>query len=152
MPRQNFLSKDFFVEVEETEARRCLLTLPQCSPHIQFIQENAVNKAICFLYQPSDSKKHFQVSISLLPLDNTYTQVALHLSYTNGQAISTDAGAKTVLLLFEQAIHAALRGDINSAALSSLRETSGKWKGLGQLFSFPTSSWFFGRRKDMANI
>lgn len=152
MPRQNFLSKDFFVEVDETEARRCLLNLPQCSPHIKFIQQNPVTKAIRFLYQPLDSKKHFQVDISLLPLDNTYTQVGLHLAYTNGQALSTDAGAKTVLLLFEQAIHAALRGDINSAVLSSLRETEGKWKGLGQLFSFPAASWFFGRRKNMANI
>src|SRR5437868_13582746 len=105
MPRQNFLSKDFFIEVCESEAHRCLLNLSQCSPHIKFVKENALTKAIRFLYQPLDSKKHFQLDISLLPLDNTYTQVVLHLSYTNGQALSTDAGAKTVLLLFEHAVH-----------------------------------------------
>jgi hypothetical protein len=152
MPRQNFLSKDFFIEVSESEAHRCLLNLPQCSPHIKFVKENALTKAIRFLYQPLDSKKHFQLDISLLPLDNTYTQVVLHLSYTNGQALSTDAGAKTVLLLFEHAVHAALRGDTASEILNPLRETAGKWKGFGQLFNIPVSNWLFGRRKNMANI
>lgn len=150
MPRQNFLSKDFFVEVAETEARRCLMNLPQCSPHIQFIKENPLTQSLRYLYQSADSRKHFQIDISLLPLDNTYTQVGLHLSYTNGQALSTDAGAKTVLLLFEQAVHAALRGDVTASVFHSLEEVTGKRRGFGQLFS--TSGWFFGRKKGIANI
>jgi len=152
MPRQNFLSKDFFVEVSEIEARRCLFNLPQCSPHIKFIKENTLTQSFRFLYQPVDSKKHFQIDISLLPLDNTYTQVGLHLSYTNGQVLTTDAGAKTVLLLFEQAVHAALRGDTSAEVLNPLRETAGKWKGFGQLFSTPVGSWLLGRKKGVANI
>jgi len=152
MPRQNFLSKDFFVEVEETEARRCLLTLPQCSPHITFIKENALTQSLRFLYQPIDSKKHFQIDISLLPLDNTFTQVGLHLCYTNGQALHADAGAKTVLLLFEQAVHAALRGDVSASELNLLKEGAIKWRGFGQLFGSPMGSWFFGRKKGIANI
>lgn len=152
MPRQNFLSKDFFVEVSEIEARRSLLNLSQCSPHIKFIKENAITQSFRFLYQPVDSKKDFQIDISLLPLDTKYTQVGLHLSYTNGQAITTDAGAKTVLLVFEQAVHAALRGDTAAAALSTLSEAAGKWKGLGQLFSAPVGSWLFGRKKGIANV
>ena len=152
MPRQNFLSKDFFVEVAESEARRCLFTLPQCSPHIKFIKENTLTQSMRFLYQPIDGKKHFQIDISLLPLDNTYTQVGLHLSYTNGQVLTTDAGAKTVLLLFEQAIHAALRGDVLASELTALKEGAIKWKGFGQLFSSPVGSWLFGRKKGVANI
>src|SRR5688572_20684857 len=152
MPRQNFLSKDFFVEVSEFEARRSLLNLPQCCQHVKFVKENAVTKAFRFLYQPLDSKKHFQIDISLLPLDNTYTQVGLHLSYTNGQTLTTDAGAKTVMLLFEQAVHAALRGDTTATALNPSREAAGKWKGFGQLFSSPVSNWFLGRKKNVASL
>lgn len=152
MPRQNFLSKDFFVEVSETEARQSLLNLSDCCSHIKFIKENALTQSLRFLYQPTDSKKHFQIDISLLPLDNKFTQVGLHLSYTNGQALTIDAGAKTVLLLFEQAVHAALRGDTSALAFNSLREAGGKRKGLGQLFSTPVGNWFFGRKKGVANI
>lgn len=150
MPRQNFLSKDFFVEVAETEARRSLMNLPQCSPHIKFIKENPLTQTLRFLYQSADSKKHFQIDISLLPLDSTYTQVGLHLSYTNGQALSTDAGAKTVLLLFEQAVHAALRGEVTATEFHLLKEATGRWKGFGQLFSTP--GWLFGRKKGIANM
>ena len=152
MPRQNFLSKDFFVEVAESEARRSLLNLPHFSPHIKFIKENTLTHSFRYLYQPTDSKKHFQVDISLLPLDNTYTQVGLHLAYTNGQVLTTDAGAKTVLQLFEQVIQAALRGDTTTEALIPLKESTGVWKGLGHLFNIPVGNWFFGRKKGVANI
>jgi hypothetical protein len=152
MPRQNFLSKDFFVEVAESEARRSLMNIPQCSPHITFIKENPLTQALRFLYKSADNKKDFQIDISLLPLDNTYTQVGLHLSYTSGQALTTDAGAKTVLLLFEQAIHAALRGDVSATEFNLLEEEAVKWKGFGQLFSIPVGNWLFGRKKRIANI
>jgi hypothetical protein len=152
MPRQNFLSKDFFVEVSESEARRSLLNLTQYSPHIKFIKENTLTHSFRFLYQPLDSKKHFQIDISLLPLDNTFTQVGLHLAYTNGQVLTTDAGAKTVLLLFEHTVHAALRGDTTEATLNPLKESFGMRKGLGQFFNTPVGSWLFGRKKGIANI
>ena len=152
MPRQNFLTKDFFVDVSEKEARLGLLDLTQCSQHIKFIKENTLTQSFRFLYQPVDGRKHFQVDISLLPLDGNYTQVVIHLAYTNGQELCRDAGAKTVLSLFEQAVQASLRGDTASEVLNPLRETANKWKGIEQLFHLPVTSWFFNRKKGIANI
>ena len=152
MPRQNFLTKDFFVDVSEKEARQALLNLTLCSPHIKFIKENVLTHSFRFLYQPIDGKKHFQIDISLIPLDNNYTQNVIHLSYTNGQALTRDAGAKTVLLLFEQAVYASLRGDTSSEALSPLRETTVKWRGIGHLLNLQAYSWIFSRKKRVANI
>jgi hypothetical protein len=152
MPRQNFLTKDFFVAVCEKEARQGLLQLTQCSQHIKFIKENTLTQSFRFLYQPVDRKRHFQIDISLLPLDGNYTQIVIHLSYTNGQELTRDAGAKTVLLLFEQAVQASLRGDTAAEVLSPLRESAAKRKGLSHLFNLQLANWFVSRKKGMANI
>ena len=51
---------------------------------------------------------------SLLPLNEEYTQINLHISHTNEQPFYHDNSIKQGLLNFESAIHAALRGDTSS--------------------------------------
>ena len=152
MPRQNFISKDFFVNVSEQDARLSLLKLTQYSPSLKFIKENPLSQSFRYLYQPTDSKKHYQLDISLLPLDQSYTQVCLHLAYTNGQALTTDAGARTIIMVFEQAIQALLRGDLASPLLQPTAQPHKSWKGWNQLFNMPIASWLLNRKKRIANI
>jgi hypothetical protein len=149
MPRQNFISKDFFANISEQDARLSLLQLTQYSPALKFIKENTLTQSFRFLYQPTESKKHYQLDISLLPLDSTYTQVCLHLAYTNGQALTTDAGAKTILMVFEQAIQALMRGETASPLLQPTVKAN---KGWNQWFSIPITSWLLNQKKRIANI
>lgn len=152
MPRQNFISKDFFVNVSEQDARLGLLKLTQYSPSLKFIKENTLTQSFRFLYQPVESKKHYQLDISLLPLDPSCTQVGLHLSYTNGQELTTDAGARTILMVFEQAIQALLRGDITSPLLQPSIKANKGWKSLNHIFNLPISGWLINRKKRVINI
>jgi len=150
MPRQNFISKEFFVNVSEANSRVALLSLKQCSESIKFVKENSVTQAFRFLYQPKESRKSYQIDISLLPLDLSYTQVSLHLSYPDGKAIHTDVHIKSTLLLFEQLIYAGVKGNISDIIETSNVDTTRTRK-----FSLPFLHWgdlFFGKKKRVIHL
>jgi hypothetical protein len=113
MPRQTFLSKEFFINSSEKHAKLSLLSLPQLVGDIKFVSENRLTKSLRFLFQNITEKKNYQVDVSLLPLDDNYTQVNLHVSYTNEQAFVHDNSIRYALINFQDAIYAALKGDIN---------------------------------------
>jgi|GEM_PF-2616416 hypothetical protein len=148
MPRQNFISKEFFVNVEESNARTALLSLMHCSESIKFIKENELTQSFRFLYQPRESKKNYQIDISILPLDNAFTHVSLHLSYPNGQAIQANAHIKATLLLFEHLIYASVKGEANKVMEENQTQVAASKK-LFPLFQLNLGNLFFNKRKDI---
>ena len=148
MPRQNFISKEFFVNVEESNARTALLSLMHCSESIKFIKENTLTQSFRFLYQPKESKKNYQIDISVLPLDNAFTHVSLHLSYASGQAIQPNAHIKATLLLFEHLIYASVKGEANKVMEASQMQAAASKK-MFPLLHFNFGNLFFNKRKDI---
>jgi len=119
MPRQNFLSSDFFVRQSEAQARKALNSIPEHLPQISLLKQNDLLQTMRFLY--THPKKHTQnyIDVSILPLDDQYVRFCLHASYINGQAFYTDADISYALAEFEQAVHAALTNDYSAFRNSS---------------------------------
>ena len=141
MARQNFLSKEFFVAASEFRTKALLLNLPQSLEGIKFLQESKITTGITFLYE-QPNKEIQKIDISLLPLNDEYTHVTLHASYTDGHAFYRDTCMKDVLLLFEQAIQAIVEG-------RKFQQAPQKKKTLFQyLFApFPTLAFLSLRKK-----
>jgi hypothetical protein len=152
MPRQNFISKEFFVNVEENGARNSLLSLIHCSQSIKFIKENTLTNSFRFLYQPLESKRNYQIDIAILPLDNSYSQINLHLSYPSGQAIHADTHIKSTLLLFEQLVYAGVKGKASEVMTTELEQNPNKWKSLFQMFNWSINAMIMGRKKRIVNL
>ncbi|MBD0279178.1 MAG: hypothetical protein ICV51_06185 [Flavisolibacter sp.] len=111
MPRQSFISKEFFVNVSEKDTRLSLLSLPQHIEDIKFVTQHSLTQSITFLFQNACNKKIFRVCVSLLPLSHDCTQINLHISHSDDQLFYYDKDVEQSLLNFESAIHAALKGD-----------------------------------------
>jgi hypothetical protein len=112
MSRQTFVSNSFFVHASEETTRFILLSLPQKTNDIQFVSENNKINVTRFTFQPQD-QENYQVDISLLPMNNEYTQVNLHIGYIDGHTFSHKSNIKQALVQFEYSIQAAIRGDIS---------------------------------------
>ena len=115
MPKQMHLSKDFFVNASEEEARNHILHLPQWVSNIKFVEENPVRRSFRFVYERHyDNPENFSyVDVSLLPLNVHQTRVTLHGSYVSGAVFQRDFKVSNALSNFESAIHAMLKGSIN---------------------------------------
>ena len=114
MPKQLHLSKDFFVNAPEEEARQHILQLPQCVTNIKFVEENRVRRSIRFIYErPTERPEDYNyVDVSLLPLNVHQTRVTLHGSCMNGGVSHKDFKINNTLRNVEAAIHAAVKGSI----------------------------------------
>jgi proteasome lid subunit RPN8/RPN11 len=112
MPRQNFISRDFFVRASEKEVKKIILGIPEFASHIKFVQENKLVDSLRFCYQ-RPNKLH-NLDVSLLPLDDQFTSVSLHASHTNGQSFYSDADLSSALHDFELAIQAGLKGNVTN--------------------------------------
>jgi hypothetical protein len=113
MPRQNFLSRDSFVDATEKQTKETILSIPDTLPGIRYIGENRLNESIRFSYLSSIKQLEYHIDISVLPLNEKYTRISLHASHKNGQAFHSDAGMAVALHDFESAILAALKGELN---------------------------------------
>ena len=115
MPKQLHLTKDFFVNAPENEARQHILELPNCINNIKFVEQNRVRHSIRFMYEsPADpAEENNLIDISLLPLSVNQTRITLHGSYINGNAFHKDLKLKNALSNVESAIHAVVKGSIN---------------------------------------
>jgi hypothetical protein len=111
MPRQNFLSRESFVEATETQAKESLLSIPVFASNIKFVTENTVLQSFRFWYQFPEKKMEYQVDVTLRPLNNEFTRICLHGTHCNGHAFNNDADMSVALHDFESAFHAALKGD-----------------------------------------
>jgi hypothetical protein len=114
MPRQNFLSSDFFVSATEAEAREALISIPDHLPHIKLLKENSLIQSIRFLYEHPEKSIHNYMDVTILPLDDQYIRFSLHASYTNGQAFYADPDISHALSKFEKAVHAAINKDFST--------------------------------------
>ncbi len=126
MPRQTFISKEFFLNASEKNTRLTLLSLPQVIEDVKFIRESNVLHSMRFLYQNTNNKKNYQVDVSLLPLNDNYTHVTLHVSHTNGQVFNNDNFIKYALVNFENAVHAAINHDLSLYAPRTDEKKSNK--------------------------
>jgi hypothetical protein len=115
MPKQLHLTKDFFVNAPENEARQHILELPNCINNIKFVEQNPVRHSIRFMYErPADAaEENNYIDISLLPLSVNQTRVTLHGSYINGNAFHKDIKLTNALCNVESAIHAVVKGAVN---------------------------------------
>jgi len=114
MPRQNFLSSDFFVSASEWEAKQAVESIPAHLSNIKLLKSNPLTQSMRFLYEHPDKLLHNYMDVSILKLDEQYIRFSLHASYTNGQAFYTDPQISYALYQFEQAVHAAIKKDFAS--------------------------------------
>jgi hypothetical protein len=119
MPRQNFISKEFFVNASESEIKQTVLTIPQFVGNIKFLCENTIGAAVKFIYETPGYDLHNYVYVSLLPLNDQQTRVSLHVTYTNGQVFGKDSYISNALTNFESAIYAGLQGNLPHYRLSA---------------------------------
>ena len=124
MPRQTHLSKDFFVNASEAEAKQHILTLPNWVANIKFVAEDPVRHIIRFVYErPTDEPENYNcIDVCLLPLNVDQTKITLHGSYIHGNVFYNQAQTANALLNFQLAIVAAINGSINQFELQQLEE------------------------------
>ncbi len=113
MPRQNFLSRESFVQATELQAKESLLSVPVFAPNIKLVEENRKLQSFKFRYQIPQKSLEYHVDVTILPLDTQYTRISLHSTHCNGQSFDNDVDMKIALSDFEAAIHAALKGDVS---------------------------------------
>ena len=113
MPRQNFIARESFVDATEKQTKDSLLSIPAFAPNIRLLAENKMNESIRFLYELPATRVCYHIDASVLPLNREYTRISLHGRYASGQAFNHDNDLASVLLDFEAAVKAALRGDVS---------------------------------------
>lgn len=113
MPRQNYLSRESFVEATEIQAKESLLSIPVFVPNIKLIAENIKLQSFKFCYQLPQKNTEYYVDVTILPLNTQFTRICLHGEHSNGEAFSNDADMAIALHDFESAIEAALKGDVS---------------------------------------
>lgn len=114
MPRQNFLSKESFVEATEQQAKDGILSIPVFASNIRLLVENKVLQTCKFAYYFQQKQVEYHIDVTILPLDNHYTRISLHGRHSNGESFGNDSDMAIALHDFESAIQAAIRGDVTS--------------------------------------
>src|SRR5438067_9176164 len=112
MPRQNFLSRDSFVDATEKQTRENILSIPDSLPGIRYLGENRLNESIKFSYVLPPKNLEYHIDVTVLPLNEKYTRVSLHASHINGHVFHSDTDMALALHDFEGAIQAAVKGEL----------------------------------------
>jgi len=113
MPRQNYLSRESFVEASELQAKESVLSVPVFATNIQLVHHNEMLQSFRFNYHFPKRESEFIIDVSVLPLNTQYTRISLHGTHSNGEAFETDADMAIALHDFESAIEATLKGDVS---------------------------------------
>jgi hypothetical protein len=113
MPRQNFISKDFFTFSTEEDTKRALLSLPQFVNMISFVGENKLLQSWRFTYEHPKSTRQY-IDVALIPLNDGHVRITLHGTYANGHSFYKDGFLTNALLNFERALQAAIAGTSGS--------------------------------------
>ena len=111
MPRQNFLSRESFVNASEQLTKESILSIPVFASNIKLQSENTMLQKYRFVFEHDDQSEAYFVDVSVLPLNDQYTRISLHATHTSGQAFSDAPEMALALHDFESAIMAALHGD-----------------------------------------
>jgi hypothetical protein len=114
MPRQNFLSRESFVDASETQTRDSLSSIPAFVSNIRFVSENKMVGSTRFSYEQPVKNTEYFIDVSVLPLNEQYTRVCLHGTHVNGHSFQNDSDMAIALHDFEAAMQAALKGDVSS--------------------------------------
>jgi hypothetical protein len=112
MPRQNFLSRESFVDASEKQVKDSILSIPAFATNIRLIAENKMIESIRFSYHLAVKEIEYLVDVSIHPLNEKYTRVSLHGRHASGQAFTNNSDMAIALHDFESAIMAALKGDV----------------------------------------
>ncbi|MBA2744717.1 MAG: hypothetical protein H0U44_00695 [Flavisolibacter sp.] len=120
MPRQNFLSRESFVNAGEIKTRNSILSLPFHLDHIELYAENRMIDSLRFYYVHPSKRREYFVDITVLPLNEEFTRVSLHAVHVNGQSFYDDAEMAIALHDFESAIHASVNGELAQYKASGL--------------------------------
>lgn len=112
MPKQNFLSTDFFVAASEASAKEAALSLPGRHGHITLLREHNLTHSLRYLFEHNHKPLQNYVDLSILPLDNLYVRISLHASYTDGKSFHSDFDIAASLQAFEEALQGALHGTV----------------------------------------
>jgi len=126
MPRQNYLTRESFVEVTELQAKEGVLSVPVFATNIQLINHNEALQSFRFTYTFPKKENEFIVDVSVLPLNTQYTRISLHGTHSNGEAFENDADMAIALHDFESAIEATLKGDVSLYKPYQPKEKSSK--------------------------
>jgi hypothetical protein len=113
MPRQNFLTRESFVDATEKQAKDSLLSIPAFAPNIRLLAENKMNESLRFSYELPVKETQFHIDASILPLNEQYIRISLHGRYASAKSFSNDSDMAIILHDFESAIMAALKGDVS---------------------------------------
>lgn len=149
MPRQNFLSREAFVEATEIQAKESLLSIPVFVPNIKLIAENTKLQSFKFRYQLPQKNMEYHVDVTVLPLDSQFIRISLHGEHSNGEAFDNDADMVMALHDFESAIEAALKGDVSSYQPYKPKEKKSK-KFLQFTAAFVASAGIFVLKKKLS--
>lgn len=122
MPRQTFLARESFVDAGEQQTRESLRTIADHLPNVSFLAENRIVDSMRFSYEKFDKKSDFFIDVTILPLNDQYTRVSMHASYSNGHAFYEGSDLAFALHDFESAIHAALKGELSQYLANSGRK------------------------------
>lgn len=109
--RQNFLSREVFVEATELQAKESLLSIPVFASNISLLKEDAKLHSHRFSYSVPQKAVEYRVDVSVLPLNNHYSRISLHATHLNEEAFDHDTDMAVALHDFESAILAAVKGD-----------------------------------------
>ncbi len=149
MPRQNYLSKESFVDASEKHIKETLLSIPNFASNIKLIGENKLVESIKFSYNLPVKKMQYYINVSVLPLNEQYTRISLHATYMNGQAFHSVSDVNIALHDFESAVHAALKGDTASYKPYQPKEVGSK-KMLQLFLAFVSSMGVFFLKKKLS--
>lgn len=149
MPRQNFLSRESFVDASEKQAKESLLAIPAFVPNIRFVSENKMVGSSRFSYEQSAKNIEYVIDVSVLPLNDQFTRVCLHGTHLNGQSFNNDADMAFALHDFEAAMMAALQGDVSLYVPGEKKPNNSK-KFLHMATALVTSVCFFFLRKKLS--
>jgi hypothetical protein len=149
MPRQNYLSRESFVDATEKQAKDSLLSIPAFAANIKLVAENKLIDSIRFTYDQPYKKLQYNVNVSVLPLNEKYTRISLHATYSNGQAFQSESDINIALHDFESAIQAALKGDVSSYKPYQPKETVSR-KFVHFMIAFGSSIGLFFLKKKLS--
>lgn len=149
MPRQNFLSRQTFVEASIDQAKESLLSIPVFASNIKFIAENEKLQSFKFCYELLQKNVIYYIDVTVLSLNNQYTRVSLRGEHSNGEAFDNDADMAIALHNFEKAIEASLKGDASNYQPHQPKEKKSK-KFLQLSTTFIATAGLFLLRKKLS--
>jgi hypothetical protein len=107
MPRQNFITSDFFLQANTARLTEVLSKMEANIASIRFIEENRLTHSLRYMIGHPDTAGHF-VDVSMLPLDEKFTRVCLHASEISGQSFTSNPPLQATLKWFRDAFEAGI--------------------------------------------